>query len=233
MTRIGIVLGPVLIVVLAGLVSAQGAGDAAAGKKLFENHNDFEYPSCSHCHATVSAEEELKKTGKVKIAFPVHNSSNRGAWKNKPAGKDPTSPGWAGHTCAKAFQKIKGGLTKEQVANVDAYIKTVSPDKDVKPRKIKYAPKLPESLDGGDAEAGKKKIAVHCGTCHGASDDHLQFELKAGKFRKLKVANKVRGRYKIKGEMKFAPYKGSMSFFAKNRLSDKDLLDIIAYLKKD
>lgn len=232
MKRIGFVLGLATIVTLAGLVSAQGAGDAARGKKLFEHDAKLEYPSCAHCHATVSAEEELKKTGHIRIAFPVFNSANRGAWKNKPAGKDPKSPGWAGNICAKAFQKIKGGLTAAQVADLDAYIKTVSPG-EAKPRKIKYAPKIPESLDGGDAAEGKKKIATYCSTCHGASDDHLQFELKAGKYPKLKVAHKVRGWYRIKGKMKFAPYKGSMSFFAKNRLSDKDLLDIIAYLKKD
>ena len=46
---------------------------------------------------------------------------------------------------------------------------------------------------------------------------------------------KVRGYIKDskrKSGMRFKPNAGSMSFFAMNRLSDKDLLDIIAYIGK-
>ena len=231
MKRAGLLLFPILLLI-AGLVGAQGAGDAARGRKLFVDQGDFDYPSCAHCHATVSVDQEIKKTGHVSIAFPVWNSHYRGAWKNIPADKGPKSSAEAGNFCVKAFQK-REALPRQDLADLDAYIKTLSPDQNVKPRKIGYAPKLPENLDAGDPEAGKKKLLVYCDACHGKSDEHFQFELKPGKYKKLKIAMKVRGWVTRKGKPVFKPNAGQMSFWARNRLSDKDLLDIIAYLRKD
>ena len=127
------------------------------------------------------------------------------------------------------------GLPNPGVAHLNAYLASVSPSKDVKPRKIIYKPKVLTDFAGGDVKKGKKNVEVYCSTCHGDSDEHIQFALKAGRINKKKIAMKVRGwqkSSKAKSGMKFNPAKGSMSFFAKNRLPDKDLLDIIAYLGK-
>ena len=213
---------------------AQGAGDAAKGKAMFEDTGDYEYPSCAHCHATVSAADEAKATGHVRPAFPVFNASHRGAYKNKAKGKGPKTAADAGNICVKVFQKRKK-LAADQLAHLNAYIASVSPDTAAKPRKILYAPKIPDSLDGGDAEKGKAKVQLYCGGCHGASDDHLQIELKKNKYKKKKAVMKVRGWVrdkKAKSGMKFKPNAGQMSFFATNRLSDEDLLDILAYIGK-
>lgn len=230
--RIGIVLG-VALLATTGFVAAQDSRYALMGKKIFTDTGDFDYPSCSHCHATVSVKEELKQTGKVKIAFPVFNTAHRGAYKNKKQGKYPTS-GDAGNTCVQAFQK-RDKLPASDIANLNMFLLTVSPSKDVKPRKIKYAPRVLKNFDGADAARGKKNVEVFCSTCHGKTDDHIQFELRAGKFNKTRVAMKVRGYIKDskkKSGMRFKPDAGQMSFFAMNRLSDKQLLDIIAYLGK-
>jgi mono/diheme cytochrome c family protein len=234
--RTTLALGVALLAV-AGFVSAQSAGDVEKGKKLFYDTGDLEYPSCGHCHATVPVEEELKKNGKISIAFPVYNSAHRGSYKNshkKEDGKGPATSADAGNICVVAFQNRKK-LPAADIAALNAFIASVSPDKDVKPRDIKYAPPVLESFEGGDAEAGKKNVAIYCSTCHGPTDDHLQFELKPGKAPKKKIAMKVRGYIKDakrKSGMRFKPNAGQMSFFATNRLSDKDLLDIIAYLGK-
>ena len=81
---------------------------------------------------------------------------------------------------------------------------------------------------------GQKKVQTYCGGCHGKSDDHLQSQLRAGRYNKQKVAMKVRGWIKDKktGKPRFKANNGMMSFFAKDRLPDKDLLDILAYLGK-
>ncbi len=215
--------------------SAQGSGDAAAGKKIFfDSGEDLDYPSCSLCHATVPTSQELAKTGHIRPAFPVYNTSQRGGWKNKPPSKKgPKSAGDAGNICVRAFQKRKK-LPASDVADLNAFLASVSPG-EAKPRKIKYAPKLPASLDGGNAAAGKKNVEAYCGGCHGKSDDHLQFELRKGRLKKRKVAMKVRGWIKDakkKGGIRFKANNGQMSFFAKDRLPDKDLLDILAYLGK-
>jgi len=237
MTRQTIILTLIVAWVAAAIGTqalAQGAGNAAEGKKLFvDSGEDLDYPSCAHCHATVSAAEELAKTGHIKPAFPVFNSAHRGAWKNKKAGKVATA-GDAGNFCVKAFQKRKK-FKADKLAHVNAYLATLSPSTTIKPRKINYKPKLPESLDGGDAIKGQKAVQIYCGACHGASDDHLQFELRPGKKAKLKIAMKVRGwvrSSKAESGRVFNPAKGQMSFFAKDRLSDETLLDILAYLGK-
>jgi len=231
MNRTSLLLLVLVALLTAALtVSAQGGGSAEAGKKLFyDTGEDFDYPSCAHCHAIVDVKKELASTGHIRPAFPVFNTSGRGAWKNKPAGK-LASAGDAGNICVGAFQKRKR-LPEDKIADLNAFLATVSPGK-AEPRKIKYAPKLPESLEGGDPAAGKKNVQTYCGGCHGKSDDHLQSELKAGKRPRIKVAMKVRGWVKKKGKLRFKANNGMMSFFAKDRLPDKDLLDILAYLGK-
>ena len=229
-----------VVAACAGLAAlGQDAGDADVGKKMFhDSGEDLDYPSCAHCHATVSAAEELAKTGHIRPAFPVYNTSGRGGWKNKPRSRKgaPQSAGDAGNICVRAFQKRKK-LPASDVAHLNAFLATVSPG-DATPRKILYGPKLPKSLDGGNAEAGKKKVETYCGGCHGKSDDHLQFELRKGRLKKKKVAMKARGwikdkrKKKEKGAIRFKADNGQMSFFAKDRLPDKDLLDILAYLGK-
>ena len=219
----------------AGLtVLAQDGGSADAGKTMFhDSGEDLDYPSCAHCHATVPASEELAKTDHIRPAFPVYNTSKRGSWKNKPPSeKGPKSAGDAGNICVRAFQK-RTKLPAADVAALNAFLASVSPG-EAKPRTIKYSPKVLTSFDGGDAEAGKKKIQIYCGGCHGPSDDDVQFELRKGKIKKMKVAMKVRGwvKDKKKGGMRFKANNGQMSFFAKDRLPDKDLLDIIAYVGK-
>ena len=219
------------LLLYAGFAVAQGGGDAAKGKRMFlDSGEDLDYPSCAHCHATVSARDEAKETKHIRPAYPVFDSSHRGAWKNKKQGAVGSAAD-AGNFCVVAFQKRKK-LPAGDLANLNAYLASVSPDKDVKPRKINYRPAIPKSLDGGDAKAGKGKVALYCGGCHGAGDEHIQFELKPKKKAKLKIAQKVRGYARKKGKITFAPNAGMMSFFAKDRLPDKDLLDILAYLGK-
>ena len=131
----------------------------------------------------------------------------------------------------RAFQKRKK-LPAIQVADLNAFLATFSPGKDVKPRKIGYKPKVLTSFDGGNADAGKKNIVKYCAGCHGDTDDHIAFELKKGRVKKAKIASKVRGWIKRKDKLVFKANNGMMSFFATDRLPDKDLLDIIAYVGK-
>jgi len=232
-TRPLFVLGLVFFVGLAASF-AWAAGDVEKGRAIFNSTGeDFDYPSCANCHATVSAETELKETKHIRPAFPVFNTSHRGAWKNKKAGKLPTA-GDAGNICVKEFQKREKSLTASELEHLNAFLASVSPGTDVKPRKIMYAPKIPESLDGGDKDKGKVIVAQMCSVCHGPTDDHFQSELKPGRRKKMKVAMKVRGWITDKKtkKLKFKADAGQMGFIAKNRLSDAQLLDVLAYLGK-
>jgi mono/diheme cytochrome c family protein len=223
------------LVLLGGLTAlAQGAGDIEKGRKMFvETGEEFDYPSCAHCHATVAPEEEAKSTGHIRPGFPVRDTAHRGAWKNKKRGTLATAAD-AGNICVVAFQK-RARLSPARLADLEAYLRANSPDREVKPRKIGYNPALPASLDGGDAERGKKTVGLYCGGCHGKSDEHFAFNLRARSKKKRKVAMKVRGYIRdtrSESGMRFKPSSGMMSFFAKDRLPDRDLLDIIAYVGK-
>ena len=82
-TRPILVAGLVLFVGLAASM-AFAAGDVEKGRAIFTGTGEeLEYPSCAQCHATVSAETELKQTKQLRPAYPVFNTSHRGAWKNK------------------------------------------------------------------------------------------------------------------------------------------------------
>ncbi|MFQ5843416.1 MAG: c-type cytochrome [Planctomycetota bacterium] len=227
-TKSGLVLGLVVLAVL-GLAAIAADDDAVArGRRIFfDSGEDLEWPSCAHCHATVAVEEEAQETGHIRPAYPVFNTAHRGAWKNKPAGKGPKTAGDAGNICVRAFQKRKP-LPPAQLADLNAFLESVSPSTDVQPRKIRYKPPLPEELDGGDAEEGPGRISLYCAGCHGDTSDHIMFKLEPKKkWKKLRVARKVRG-YTRAGKWK--ANNGMMSFFARGRLPDADLKDILAYL---
>ena len=218
-------------------VRAQDAplGDASRGEIIFrDTGRDLAYPSCAQCHATVPAAQELKKTGHILPGHPVYDTAHRGAWKNHKPGTGPRTAADAGNICVVAFQK-RAKLDAAQLRDLNAYLLSISPDRKVKPLVIGYKPTLPSSLEGGDAKAGKKEVAIHCSGCHGKGDDKIGIAFRPNKIKRLKVAMKVRGYIrdsKAPQGRRFKPESGQMSFWAKDRLPDKDLLDIIAYLGK-
>jgi len=214
--------------VLLLLLVAIAAGDEGAlkkGKKLFKSIGEWEYTSCAHCHAVVAAEKERKETDHIRPGPPLLDTAHRGKWKTWREKKTFESAAAAGAHCAEVYQGRK--LSAEQTKALDAYLRSISPGKDVKPLDWKYKTPLPESLDGGDAAKGEKKVALFCGGCHGPTDDHYQAELRKGRYKKAGVAQRVRG---YTSPTKFKPEGRQMSFFGKERLSDEDLLDILAYL---
>jgi mono/diheme cytochrome c family protein len=216
---------------------AQGEGSVERGKKIFFDTGPEEYPdypSCAHCHTTLPADKEKEKTGQKRPAHSLYNVSARPSFKNKPKGKGPKTAGDAGNICVRAFQKRPKALPPEGVADLNAYLKSVSPGKSAKPLKIGYAPKLMTELDGGDPKKGKEEYEEHCTICHGDEDESIYVALKAGRWDKTKVLRKVRGYIvdKKTKKVRFKANNGMMSFFAMDRLSDAALRDILAYLGK-
>jgi cytochrome c len=93
----------------------------------------------------------------------------------------------------------------------------------------------PAGLDGGDADAGRDVFNASCAECHGTDG--------VGTQRAISVANGtldpayVARRVRTSGVPSSPIYDnltgGIMPFWAKDRLSDGELLDIVAYLSRD
>jgi mono/diheme cytochrome c family protein len=184
-----------------------------------------EYPSCSHCHALVPPKEEakLKQVGPAATLF---GSAVRKGWRNMKTYRDV---GHALQYCAKTWQGRKGGFKSAPLADMVAFLDAAAPKKPLPARKIQKKPKMPKTLKGGDAARGKKLVERYCSRCHNDREDALNSVLKPKKKKRLSLARKVRG-YDAKG--KFKPQGNQMSYFTQDRLSDADLLHILAYLGK-
>jgi len=229
MNRLVLILLPLATLVLLGYAVADETKkpDVEAikrGKKLFEDTQGDDYPSCAQCHNVVPKDKELKEAKYLGPAGTLFGSARRAGWRNKDTYKDVVD---ASQYCAKTWQERKRGLKAAQQADLRAYLGSIAGKKVLPKRKVQRKPKMIKTFDGGDAARGKKLIARYCGACHGP--DHISFELKPHKKKKLLVARKTRG---YDRKLKFKPQDGTMSYYTTDRLSDKDLRDIIAYCGK-
>jgi len=194
------------------------------GKKLFADTQGDDYPSCAQCHGVLPGEKELKDAKFIGPAGTLYGSARRAGWRNKDTYKDVVD---ASQYCAKTWQERKRGLKADQRADLRAYLTTIAGKKVLPKRKVERKPKLIREFGGGDAKRGKELVARYCGACHGP--DHISFEIKPRHKKKLLVARKIRGYDK---KLKFKPQSGTMSYYTTDRLSDKDLCDVIAYCGK-
>lgn len=211
------------------LAAALGAGAeeaVARGKRLFHDTQEFQYPSCAHCHATVEEKEEAK-LGLLGPGGTLHGSALREGWRNMRTYPDV---GEASQFCARTWQKRKGGFGKEPLADLVAYLRSIAPgDAKLPLRKVQKTPKLLDRYPAGDPAKGKALAARWCAGCHHDRDDALSFELVPKKRKADQIAQKVRG---YDDQRKFRPEEGTMSYYTTDRLSDEDLAHILAWLAK-
>ncbi|MFQ5845710.1 MAG: c-type cytochrome, partial [Planctomycetota bacterium] len=214
------------IVPVAAVVGAAGGPDAEAverGRKIFLDTQEYEYPSCAHCHATVPEDEEqgLPVRGPATTLF---GSARHEGWHNRQSYKDI---GTALQYCARTWQRRKKGIRSPGLDDLTAYLRSIGPPSGTLPRRRTRRPKMPDDLTGGDPRRGVQLMAVWCAGCHHGGEDAVSLVLKPNKKRRVVIARKVRG-YDPKG--RFKPERGTMSYFTRERLPDEDLRHILAYL---
>ena len=217
----------VFAALLIGAAWAQDSGKETAverGRKLFLDTQDDDYPSCADCHNVIPEEKEAKEAKYLGPGVTLHGAARRAGWRNRDTFENVAE---ASQYCAKTWQERKNGLKAAQRADLLAYLQSIAGKKALPKRKVKTKPKLLKEIGGGDAKAGKETSIRYCGKCH--NPDGLSFDLEPGKKKKDLIARKVRG---YNAKRKFKPQKGTMSYYTVERLSDKDLRDIIAYLGK-
>lgn len=181
--------------------------------------------ACSTCHAL----NEPSADGLRRPAHPIGNATRRSHWKN---GKAATfldavnscvtewmvAPAW--QATEPRFVALRAYLDAQSTA-------TAAPD-------LSYEiVAAPMDLSGGDAVRGRSTFNQSCVVCHGS--DGL------GTIRGPKVAGSVRlpqyiaGRIRMSGSATSAVYPGLtggvMPFWAKDRLSDAEVRDLVAFIQ--
>ncbi len=207
---------------LAAFSAAAGDDALSRGRRIYADTQDFEYPSCAHCHATV-APEQAQRLAQRGPGGTLYGSARREGWRNRKSYKEI---GTALQYCAKTWQRRKKGIRGDDLKALVAYLETLGPGEGKLPARKVKRPKALKDYEGGDAAKGKP-LVVWCSGCHGDADDSLSFELIPGKKRKDVLARKLRG-YDTK--RRFKPEQGTMSYYTQDRLSDEEARDIIAYL---
>jgi mono/diheme cytochrome c family protein len=213
-----------------GACSQQHAEEApeaetAAGRAVYEmplsDGNSF---ACATCHAL----DEPSADGMRRAAHSLGDATRRSHWKN---GKAETfldavnscltewmvAPPW--QASEPRFLALRSFLDARAPSGVapDLSYEIVAP---------------PSDVSGGDAERGRRAFNQSCAICHGA--DGL------GTIRGPKVAGSTRlpdyiaGRIRMSGSPKSAVYSGLtggvMPFWAKDRLADDELRDLVAFI---
>lgn len=208
-------------------------GDAAAGKKFFETrtfNNDF---TCVSCHSFNAADTLALDGDKlIRSGNPIYGSAHRTNIKNE--GSSLAVLG--GNICVLHFQRgDEPGMTAQEIADLDAFLKTGGTADHVTAKNLDY-PKMkrtvPEKLTGGDAVRGEKIASEqYCITCHTVeAKKYLYFQgsrkLRGGTFAPEEVkdlALRIRNPdFKVNDEM---------PGHDDSRMPEKDLLDIIAWLR--
>jgi mono/diheme cytochrome c family protein len=234
-SRFALVFGPLLLVwgCSSGPPAARpGAqpdrGDQALGRSLYEtplaDGNSF---SCATCHAL----GEPSPDGLRRAGHPLGDATRRRHWKN---GKAPTflaavnscltdwmvAPTWAAND--PQFLALRDFLDSQATVEHadDLRFEIVPP---------------PAELAGGDVARGRSTFDRTCSVCHGTGG--------IGTDRGPRVAGSVRTpeyiakRIRSSGSPKSAVYGelsgGVMPFWAKDRLSDGEVRDLVAFIRHD
>jgi mono/diheme cytochrome c family protein len=204
---------------------AGSSSDPVSGQAVYEmplsDGNSF---ACATCHAlSEPSADALRRPG-----HPIGDAPRRSQWKN---GKAATfldavnscvtewmvAPAWP--STDPRFVALRSFLDQQAPsgAAADLSYEIVTP---------------PADVSGGDAERGRATFNQSCVVCHGS--DGL------GTIRGPKVAGSTRlpeyiaGRIRLSGSPRSAVYSGLtggvMPFWAKDRLSDTEVRDLVAFI---
>jgi len=190
------------------------AGDVSNGETVYRQPlSDGNTFACATCHALTDTDAPLRRA-----AHPIGGASKRGGWKN---GASRTFLD-AVNVCVKGWQGAPAWSSSEpRFLAISAYLDQQGDASSERKLTFKQvAP--PTALSGGDVTRGRVLFNEACATCHGVEGvgsprgPNLAGTQQAADY----VASRVRG----------FPLLGRMPFWAEDRLSDGELIDLIAWL---
>jgi mono/diheme cytochrome c family protein len=212
------------------------ASGGGAGEKLFKSTSLGKVKSsCATCHSTGGSDSRIK-AGHTLAGVTKRTSTWGGMYK----GADLEKNAYGGNLCATLFQDKKGGLKPDEVASINEYLKSLeaAPGAMTKNLTIQWAAKPPlkaeESVDDkiakpilkaimktpGDVAAGEKVFAKACATCHSFKEKVVGPKFTADIAAEAEI---------VVGAIRFGY--NAMPFFAKDKLTDQQVADVVAYIQ--
>lgn len=182
--------------------------------------------ACATCHAL----SEPSADGLRRPAHPIGNATRRSHWKNGKAATflDAVNSCVTEWMVAPAWQ-----ATDPRFAALRSYLDAQSPATAAPDLSYEIVA-VPSDVSGGDAARGRSTFNESCVVCHG--QDGL------GTIRGPKVAGSVRlaeyvaSRIRLSGSTTSAVYSGLtggvMPFWAKDRLSDDEVRNLVAFVRE-
>ncbi len=203
--------------------------DASEGRFLFFDPGVGKNGvSCATCHAIV--EHEAKDgDGLIRAGGTMFGVAKRKYWRGDQKRTAYPTLADAVDVCVQMFQGGNALQGRERLA-MDAFLKSISPKAD---NAVQIEPELEADLDyarekymGGDADAGRALFYKACSSCHPRGGEGVGPAIRGKSV--ADVAKKVReGNGLIRGARKDTEW---MPFYGANRLKDKQLADIAAWV---
>ena len=208
-------------------------GDGEAGRKYFvEKTYDANMP-CAACHSFDQGDTMTSDgDGLVRPAVSIYAVARRTSI--KPYGSKHATLG--GNLCVTYWQDgPKEGAESNELADITAFLAGGGGDDHATASNIDYKARkftVPETLTGGDAEAGGKKAVKFCNSCHQVGDAQPKYDIDEKKLKPGVVPSKYLGKVAKRIKDKGKKNNDFMPGFPDDRMSADDLRDILAWFEK-
>jgi mono/diheme cytochrome c family protein len=227
-------VGTATAVLLTAAIVRDGAAqssDARAGKRLFHEADwTATRITCIHCHADFN--EKKTPDGYVRAGHPLYNAGFRSeyhAWDGSPV----ATLGEAIAICMKRWmtERVEGGgeePAQHEVRQLIAYLQSdeLTVERKSKAIELMWSDKLPGDrlLELGDPGLGGAAFKRSCSMCHLPDGSGAGPSLTRNGYSRYQIAKKIRGidNEGLNGLI--------MPRFPKDRLSDRELINVVAFV---
>ena len=205
--------------------TAETTAPTATGQALYESpHTDGNSYACATCHALA----EPASDGLIRPGHPIGDASGRTSFKNGAVDSLLASV----NSCRTEWMKATN--YDEDDANWQA-LKTYLEDQaeGLTSTNISFTiSQPPEDLSGGDKDRGNEAFNSTCAVCHGANATGTDQgpDLQGTTLTPADIAKRIRTSGPASSDVYDSLTGGVMPFWSAERLTDQQMIDIIAYL---
>lgn len=211
----------VTVLLLVGCNEMSPTNGEAVFRSTVEDGNTF---TCATCHAV----SEPAADGITRPAHALADAARRPHYKN---GRIPTLHGAVNSCLTEWMAADPWSESDERWVALSRWLESLAPPAPVAPLEFSIvAP--PTAATGGDAEAGRDVFNRTCIVCHG-TDGHGSErgpQLSGYGHDPAFVAQRIRTSGSVDSEVYPGLTGGRMPFWAADRLSDREVLDLAAYV---